>query len=134
MEVMKSLASLLASARLARRSRAPGEASEKRRFQDRMAAGWRKFPGELLLILSGQDYTAKEFIEFSAADPAWSGLADAAKVRRVDLADADHTFSSREQRAEVEDATLAWLDNHLKGFVEAGPQTARDFSDAHANE
>jgi hypothetical protein len=60
-----------------------------------MAEGWQQFPGELLLILSGQDYTAKEFIEFSAADPAWSGLADAAKVRRVDLADADHTFSSR---------------------------------------
>ena len=134
MEVMKALASLLDSARLARRSRTPGEASEKRGFQDRMAAGWREFPGELLLILSGQDYTAKEFIEFSAADPAWSGLADAAKVRRVDIADADHTFSSRAQRALVEDATLAWLDKRLKGVVEAAPQTARDFSDAHANE
>jgi len=104
-----------------------------RSFQERMAESWRQFPGELLLILSGQDYTAKEFLEFAGRDPAWSGLAEATKVRRVDIADADHTFSSRAQRAQVEEATLAWLDS-LMGVVEANRQPARDLSREHAHE
>ena len=64
-----------------------------------------------LLILSGQDYTAKEFIEFVGTSGAWSGLTAAAKVRRIEVADADHTFSTRAWRGQVEDATLAWLDS-----------------------
>ncbi|MBN8514161.1 hydrolase 1, exosortase A system-associated [Accumulibacter sp.] len=122
LEVVKSLRALLASAMLARRSRAPGKAPQRHRFQERMAEGWREFPGRLLLILSGQDYTAKEFLEFAGSDPAWSGLVDAAKVRRVDLAEADHTFSSRTQRAQVEDATLAWLDT-VSEVLETAPTT-----------
>lgn len=133
MEVMKSLRTLFDNALLARRSRAPGNAPEKRSFQERMAEGWRQFPGELLLILSGQDYTAKEFLEFAGSDPAWSGLADASKVRRVDIADADHTFSARAQRAQVEDATLSWLGG-LKGVVETNRQPPRDLSREHADE
>lgn len=110
MEVLKAIRGLWHSARLARRCGEQDDREDSRRYQDRMAEGWRQFPGKLLLILSQQDYTAKEFLEFAASDPAWSGLLDDARVRRVDLADADHTFSSRRQRRQVEDAILAWLE------------------------
>jgi exosortase A-associated hydrolase 1 len=110
MQVLKSARGLLTTAQQARGGR--GQASnESRSFQDRMAEGLRQFPGRVLLILSGQDYTAKEFLEFSASNVAWSGLIGATKVSRADVEGADHTFSSRAQRLSVEDATLAWLAN-----------------------
>ncbi len=106
--ITQSLRSLLRAAITARRGR--GTKVSRQCFQERMAAGWRHFSGRLLLVLSGEDYTAKEFLEFVRTSPAWTGLLEASNVRRVDLDDADHTFSSEVWRKQVEDATLAWLD------------------------
>jgi exosortase A-associated hydrolase 1 len=78
-------------------------------FRERMAEGLRSFRGEALLILSGQDYTAREFIEHASAHPAWAGLLAAENLHRVDLADADHTFSTATWRASVEEETLRWM-------------------------
>lgn len=108
--VLQSLRGLLSDAWRARTPMQTGKAQEVRAYQELMADGWRRFPGKLLLILSGQDYTAKEFLEFTASNAAWAGLTEAAGVNRIDLADADHTFSSKASRAQVEDATLGWLD------------------------
>ena len=74
-----------------------------------MAEAWRQYPGSILLLLSAQDYTAKEFQEYAHASTAWSGLLGGAKVVRRDIADADHTFSSQQLRAQVEHETIAWL-------------------------
>lgn len=108
MNILGSLRELFASAIKARQ----GASTETRRaltFQDRMAVGLRRFGGCVLLILSGQDFTAKEFVAFSTNDPAWFGLLEAGNVRRLELPSADHTFSSAELRAQVEDETLRWL-------------------------
>ena len=110
MKVLKSVRDLLQTA-IQARGQNPSGKGESRSFQERMADGWRQFAGTVLLILSGQDFTAKEFIEFVGTSTAWSGLTESAKVCRIDVADADHTFSSRAWRAQVEDATLAWLDS-----------------------
>lgn len=91
---------------------APETAGRVLSFQDRMADGFRQFRGNILLILSGQDYTAREFIEFTSANTAWSGLVEAANVRRFDIPDADHTFSSADLRIRAEEITLAWLKAH----------------------
>lgn len=107
MAILNSARTLVKTALTARRR--PPAKPGSRSFQDRMADGWRRFPGSVLLILSGQDYTAKEFLEFVSANSAWAGLIEAANTRRVDIADADHTFSSRLWRSQAEDATLAWL-------------------------
>ncbi len=107
-DVVKSLLGLLEKAIIASR-RGPVSGDPAGSFQDRMASGWRGFSGRVLLILSGRDYVAKEFLEFVGANRAWSGLLDAAGVQRIDIAGADHTFSSRAQRVQVEDTTLAWL-------------------------
>lgn len=106
MQIVRSLRGLLGNAMLARGTGSP---RQSRSFQDLMAEGWRQFDGEVLVILSGQDYTAKEFLEYVASDAAWSGVLDSRKLSRVDVADADHTFSSEELRSRVENETLKWL-------------------------
>ena len=78
-------------------------------FQQRMARSLGGFSGRTLLILSGDDYTAKEFLEYTASDAAWRGLLDRPDLTRVDIAAADHTFSSHEWRKTVENACLDWL-------------------------
>ena len=78
-------------------------------FQDRMATGLRTFGGPVLVILSGRDLTAKEFLDYRASNPQWRGLLDRASVSRHDMNDADHTFSSDPWRREVEMLVLSWL-------------------------
>jgi len=74
---------------------------------ERMARGIEQFPGRVMLILSGNDLTAREFID-ATASPRWSRLIAEARVARVDLADANHTFSRREWRNIVADVTRSW--------------------------
>lgn len=108
MQIMKSLRGLLSNAMLARGKGSQAD-RESRSFQDLMAEGLSQFRGEVLLILSGQDYTAKEFQEYVASDPAWSGLLNSKNIKRVDVSDADHTFSSESLRSRIESETLKWI-------------------------
>lgn len=108
MNLIGSLRELLGNARKAR-SKVLTNAGAPRSFQDRMLDGLKLFGGDVLLVLSGQDYTAREFVEYASANPAWSGLIDSGTVYRVDIADADHTFSSAALRESIEDVTLRWL-------------------------
>ncbi|MBL8276168.1 MAG: hydrolase 1, exosortase A system-associated [Pelomonas sp.] len=102
----RALQSLASNLRLARGAR---QASDTRSFQDRMAAGLQAFGGPVLIVLSGDDYTAREFSLHAESSPAWQGLLAASRVQRCDLQQADHTFSDPSQAAAVEDATLNWL-------------------------
>lgn len=78
-------------------------------FQERMARGWQNFTGPILLVLSGDDYTAKEFLEYTASSPSWRCLLERDGVTRVAVPAADHTFSSREWRDTVAASCLKWL-------------------------
>jgi hypothetical protein len=75
-----------------------------------MAQGLESFSGPTLLILSENDLTAKEFLEYVTGSVAWKGVLDRPSITRCDFPGADHTFSSGERRREVEDATLRWLE------------------------
>lgn len=108
MQVVSSIRGLLSNAILAR-GKGMQAVRESRPFQESMADGLRQFAGEVLLVLSGQDYTAKEFLQYAGSNSAWLGLLDSAKVNRVDLPEADHTFSSALLRSQVENETLRWL-------------------------
>jgi exosortase A-associated hydrolase 1 len=83
--------------------------ADARAYPQRMADGWRRFDGPLLLILSGNDYTAKEFIELVAIDTHWQGALNQPKVQRCDLPEADHTFSSSGSQQSAEALTVDWL-------------------------
>ncbi|WP_210544221.1 hydrolase 1, exosortase A system-associated [Rhodoferax sp. PAMC 29310] len=83
--------------------------SSLRPFQQRMAMAWHQFPGQVLLILSGDDYTAKEFLEFASTDPAWKSYSTHAHLTRHDVSGVDHTFSTADSRQKVEKITLGWI-------------------------
>ncbi len=80
-------------------------------FQSRMAAAWRQFQPKILLLLSADDYTAKEFLEHVGIEAAWANALNHPRLQRHDVAGADHTFSSGADRVRAEDLTLAWLEN-----------------------
>jgi len=83
-----------------------------------MAAGLRAFPGPILLLLSGDDLTAKEFLEYAQSDARWRGLLQRAGLERHDLPDADHTFSSAVAADEMLARTLSWV----RASVASGPR------------
>ena len=109
LNIARALAEFLRKLTRASRAAAPGGASPRLTFQERMARGWRDFPGSILLILSGDDYTAKEFLEYVAKPSSWRDLLERPAIARIDIANADHTFSSQAWRKTVENASLDWL-------------------------
>ena len=102
-----ALASNLKKARGLARPSPTGRSDES--FQTRMATGLAGFRGRMLLIIAANDLTAKEFLQYTQASAPWQGLLAAPRVHRVDVPEADHTFSCRAWRVQVEDATIAWL-------------------------
>lgn len=78
-------------------------------FHARMAEGLRDFDGPVLLILSGDDYVAKEFVDHAANDAAWRSALLRDHLTRWGLAPADHTFSSANWRSDVERVCIEWL-------------------------
>lgn len=95
------------SARRARPSSATAPAPAH--YTDRMAEGCLHFGGHALIVLSGRDYTAKEFLLACQNDARWQQVLARPATRRVDLADADHTFSHAAHEQELERRCVSWL-------------------------
>lgn len=102
---LRSLVTLRAAAR-----RQP--AAEDRPLPARMLSAAEAFRGRVLWVLSGHDLTADEFRDVVAAEPRWQRTLEDDRASRVDLPQANHTFSSRAWREEVSQATRRWLDEH----------------------
>lgn len=84
-------------------------AKDTRPLPDRMAAGLERYTGPVLLIMSGQDLTAREFDDTARASASWRRLMADPRVSRRDLAAADHTFSRRIWRDTVAEWTFEWI-------------------------
>lgn len=78
---------------------------------ERMAEGLAKFSGPALLIMSGQDLTAREFEDSARSSEVWRRLLSEPRVSRRDLQDADHTFSRRIWHDKVVAWTSEWVRN-----------------------
>ena len=78
-------------------------------FQTRMASAWRAFGGPIQLVLSGDDHTAREFLEYTGTDPAWAGLLERPLVQCTKFPGADHTFSSIADQRALESSVTTWL-------------------------
>lgn len=103
---LRALGGLARNLQLAR----PGaQAADARSFQERMAAGLRSFEGPTLLVLSGDDYTAREFAEYSRASPAWQGLLQTPSLELHEMPGADHTFSNSSDLQALNERCLRWL-------------------------
>lgn len=94
--------------RLHAKAARPDAAPAVRSFIERMGEGWRRMQGETLVVLSGNDLTAREFADFCRAQPAWRA-ATRPGPNFVEIAEADHTFSRREWKHAVEQVTVDWL-------------------------
>jgi uncharacterized protein len=116
--VAAALRSLAGNISAAGAGRGTAGNSDSAAFQDRMADGLEAFAEPVLILLSGRDLTAKEFVEWARGSPRWRSLLDRTSVERRDIADADHTFSEVQWRTEAEQHTLHWLRRTLL----AGPR------------
>lgn len=108
---LKALRDLAGNLQVARGTAAPAAVGHEAAlpFQERMLRGAEGFAGPVLWVLSGQDYTAKEFVELVAAQGRWQAVLARAGAQRLDMAEADHTFSNRADEAELATATATWL-------------------------
>jgi exosortase A-associated hydrolase 1 len=108
LNLLRSLGEVWGNVKAARGN--PSGTASDAPFQTRMALALRQFPGQVLLLLSGNDYTAKEFLETANTASAWSGLLLHPGIQRVDVAEADHTFSRQDWRIAAEQAVLNWME------------------------
>lgn len=85
------------------------QAASSAPLPERMLAGLSQFKGKVLLIISGADLTAQEFLDMAKASPKWQRLLADPRVSRRTLDEADHTFSRRGWRDQVSDWTGEWV-------------------------
>jgi exosortase A-associated hydrolase 1 len=96
-----------------------GSAGTSTGFVARMRAGLGAFHGPVLIVLSGNDYTAAEFAGI-AAGADWQAVLGRSNVTRHLMPAANHTFSSAAWRDEVAAVTL-----QLVRSLEAGGAAMR---------
>jgi exosortase A-associated hydrolase 1 len=116
LELRKSTSSLLSMAaqrlgisRLFGSTKASSTTGDGSSLPKRMANGLAKFKGRVLLIISGQDLTAREFEDLIRASKTWRRLLSMPSVSRRDLDAADHTFSRRIWHDQVAKWTAEWI-------------------------
>jgi uncharacterized protein len=78
-----------------------------------MLRGWQQFHGKVLLITSGNDLTAQEFLELCASQSAWTKCQHQAK--HYVIANASHTFSSHVWREQVEQQSCRFVRSLIDG-------------------
>jgi hypothetical protein len=78
-------------------------------LRDNMREGLRSYRGRVLLLLSGDDLTAREFKDMVAESHSWRRLIRGSRVTRHDFAEMNHTFSRAAWRDEIARRTLDWL-------------------------
>lgn len=67
------------------------------------------FQGRILVILSGDDFTAREFAALQSQYRQWRELMSQARVRQAALPQANHTFATARWRDEVAVMCTEWL-------------------------
>lgn len=85
------------------------DTSPRAPFQQRMAQAAIDFHGRLLLIISGSDLTAKEFLEHVRAEARWQDALDSDRASRCEFEHGDHTFTNREDLHALVRSTANWL-------------------------
>ncbi len=87
----------------------PTEAPSDAQLAERMRRALDRYAGETLLILSGNDLTAQEFNNLRHGGRAWQDTMRRLSLHHVEIADADHTFSSAAWRERVAEETAIWI-------------------------
>ncbi len=85
------------------------EGPSPQHFVQRMQQGLQRYDGPMLLIMSGASLLSREFDELVERRPEWAAAVEAKLARRVDLPDADQTFSTKGAREEVNRILCQWV-------------------------
>lgn len=83
--------------------------AEQSNLPDRMRSCLEVFNYPVLIILSGNDFTAGEFRELINNSAEWSQLISDPRITIHELDDADHTFSTRKWSKQVATWTFEWV-------------------------
>lgn len=78
-------------------------------FIGSMLAGAVSFPGQILLLISGRDLTAREFTDLCRRDRAWRKAFAGPTIEKHVLHAADHTFSRSADGRIAGEFISAWL-------------------------
>ncbi len=79
-------------------------------YLSRMLEGLKNYRGKVLLILSGNDLVAQEFVILTQQDKDWKKCWSSPGISRETVKQANHTFSSQAWRDQVANLTTRWLD------------------------
>lgn len=83
--------------------------SNRTPLPERMLTGLNRFTGKVFIITSGDDLTAKEFLDLINHSRDWDIALKIKKAECKHLPDANHTFSSSEWRNQVATLTESWV-------------------------
>ncbi len=78
-------------------------------FPVRMAQAWHGYQGTIFLLLSENDYTAKEFLALASSDPSWQRALSRGVHVQQEIAGADHTLSDPAHARTMERGVATWL-------------------------
>lgn len=78
-------------------------------LREKMFDSWSQFRGEILLFISGEDMTAREFWDMVLASSQWQAVLGNPRVTKHDMPTANHTFSREAWRDEVAAVTAKWI-------------------------
>jgi exosortase A-associated hydrolase 1 len=78
-------------------------------YVEAMLTGAEAFRGRILLIISGEDLTAAEFLDRVRGSKRWQAVLEREGNGSERLENATHTFSSAAWRAAVERESVAWV-------------------------
>jgi exosortase A-associated hydrolase 1 len=90
-------------------------------FIERMRLGLQRFGGPVLVLMSEHDLTAQEFRDLCRSSAAWARLLARPASTVVDLAGADHTFSSHQALQLATVRCIQWLHEHERALGEGEP-------------
>ncbi|CAA0123409.1 Uncharacterised protein [Halioglobus japonicus] len=76
---------------------------------DRMLSGLSEFKGPVLFLMSGRSLVSNEFDELINGNSDWRAVYNRPSCKRLDLPDADQTFSDGDSRERVNEAILDWV-------------------------
>ncbi len=93
---------------------ATSKLSNEQNYVSHMLQGLQQFSGNILLITSGNDLTAAEFLDLVSTSKPWQQAINSKVNEQHHIAGATHTFSSARWRAEVAEITLKWLKKKSK--------------------
>lgn len=111
-----SIKALLGTVKTSRQHRHSGNKPQQQtpdaeNYVQLMLQGGQRFNGKLLVITSGNDITAQEFLDLCQQDANWQQLLQTAE--HLHIAGANHTFASADWRGQVEQTCCNFIQRHF---------------------